>query len=98
LRVTGIRDDMWLAVDARRIDGRELWRLLGRQLPDPYAAAPLFLFGWASWRAGAGALANIAADAALASDPSYTAADLLLAVLSRGIDPRSMSPLRSTPA
>jgi hypothetical protein len=98
LRKVAIRDELWLAVDARQVDGRQLWRLLGRLLPDPYAAAPLFLFGWASWRAGDGALANIAADAALASDPTYTAADLLLAVLSRGVDPRSMPLLRLAPA
>ncbi len=52
---------------------------LARRLPAPYDAAPLFLFGWASWRSGNGALAGIAAERALDSDPSYSAADLLLA-------------------
>ena len=68
-RRSAVRDAVWLAVDDGRLDGRELWRWLGRRLPGRYAAAPLFLFGWASWRAGNGALAGIAAERALASDP-----------------------------
>lgn len=93
-----VRDSVWLAVDDARLDGRELWRWLGRRLPGGYAAAPLFLFGWASWRAGNGALAGMAAERALAADREYTAADLLLATLSHGIDPRHMPPLRQRSA
>ena len=91
-----VRDAVWMAVDDGRLDGRELWRNLARRLPAPHDAGPLFLFGWASWRAGNGALAGIAAERALASSPAYTAADLLLAVLSRGLDPRSLPKLRSS--
>jgi Domain of unknown function (DUF4192) len=90
-----IRDAVWMAVDDGRIDGRELWRTLAVRLPSPYDAAPLFLFGWASWRAGNGALAGVAAERAVASDPGYSAADLLLAALSRGIDPRRLPRLRA---
>lgn len=92
------RDAVWLAVDSGRIDGRPLWQQLARRLPEPFDAAPLFLLGWASWRAGNGALANMAGDRALASDPGYTAADLLLAALTRGVDPRRMPLLRRRPA
>ncbi|MGI8762141.1 MAG: DUF4192 domain-containing protein [Jatrophihabitantaceae bacterium] len=88
------RDAVWMAVDDGRLDGRALWRDLARRLPQPYDAAPLFLFGWASWRAGSGALAGIAADRAVASDPGYSAADLLLAALARGMDPRQLPKLR----
>ena len=94
LRVTALRDAVWLAVDGERLDGRPLWRDLGRRLPSPYDAPPLFLYGWASWRAGAGASAGIAADRALASDSDYHAADLLLAAVSNGVDPRRMPKLR----
>jgi hypothetical protein len=94
LRRTGIRDAVWMAIDDGRLDGRPLWRDLARRLPGPYDAAPLFLFGWASWRAGDGALANIAAERAVASDPGYSAAGLLLATLEHGIDPRRMPRLR----
>lgn len=64
-----VRDSLWLAVDDTRLDGRELWRALAVRLPAPYDAAPLFLFGWSSWRAGNGALAGIAAERAIDSDP-----------------------------
>jgi hypothetical protein len=91
-----VRDAVWVAVDDRRLDGRPLWRQLARQLPSPYDAAPLFLFGWTSWRAGNGMLAGLAAERALASDPGYTAADLLLRTLvMNGVSPRSVPSLRS---
>ncbi len=89
-----IRDPVWLAVDDGRLDGRPLWRELGRRLPSPYDAPALFLYGWAAWRAGEGALAGIAAERALISDPEYTAADLLMAALSGGVDPREFPTLR----
>jgi uncharacterized protein DUF4192 len=89
-----LRDAVWTAVDDERLDGRPLWRELARRLPAPYSAAPLFLFGWAAWRSGDGTLAGIAAERAVASDPGYSAADLLLAALSHGIDPRRLPRLR----
>jgi Domain of unknown function (DUF4192) len=89
-----VRDSVWLAVDDTRLDGRELWRVLAVRLPVPYDAAPLFLFGWCSWRAGNGALAGIAAERAIDSDPGYSAADLLLAAVRHGIDPRRLPRLR----
>ena len=95
LRVTPIRDAVWMAIDDDRLDGRSLWRDLARRLPSPYDAAPLFLYGWASWRHGDGALARIAADRAVLSNPDYTAADLLLAALNQVVDPRRMPRLRS---
>jgi hypothetical protein len=91
---TAIRDAVWMAVDDGRLDGRQLWRDLARRLPSPYDAAPLFLFGWAAWRSGDGTLAGIAAERAVGSDPRYSAADLLLAALARGVDPRQLPKLR----
>lgn len=89
-----VRDSLWMAVDDGRVDGRPLWRELARRLPAPYDAAPLFLFGWCSWRAGSGAIAGIAAEQAVRSDPGYSAADLLLAALARGLDPGRLPRLR----
>ena len=97
LAETSIRDAVWLAVDQRRLDGRTLWRELARRAPSPYDAAPLFLFGWASWREGNGACARIAAERALASDPGYTAAELLLGALAHGLDPHRTPRLRMPP-
>jgi hypothetical protein len=89
-----VRDAVWMAIDDGRLDGRPLWRDLARRLPTPYDAPPLFLFGWAAWRAGDGTLAGIAAERAVGSDPGYSAADLLLAALARGVDPRRLPKLR----
>lgn len=89
-----LRDAVWMAVDDHRLDGRPLWRELAARLPPPYDAAPLFLFGWRSWRAGNGALAGAAVERALDSDPGYSAADLLLAALRRGVDPAGLPRLR----
>ncbi|MGH8960648.1 MAG: DUF4192 domain-containing protein [Jatrophihabitantaceae bacterium] len=94
LSAIGMRDSVWMAIDDGRLDGRALWRDLARRLPSPYDATPLFLFGWASWRAGNGALAGMAAQRAIDSDPTYSAADLLLAALARGLDPRQLPRLR----
>ncbi len=88
------RDALWLAVDARRLDGRALWRELARRLPAPYDAAPLFLYGWASWRAGDGTQAGMAAERAVRSDPAYTAADLLMAAVTSGLSPQNVPRLR----
>jgi uncharacterized protein DUF4192 len=95
LQVIGVRDALWMAVDERRLDGRPLWRDLGRRLPSPYDGTALFLFGWAAWRSGDGTLAGIAGERAVLADPSCSAADMLLALLSHGIDPRRLPTLRS---
>lgn len=94
LGAQAVRDAIWVAIDARRLDGRPLWRDLARRLPSPYDAAPLFLFGWAAWRSGDGTMAGIAAERAVASDPGYSAADLLLAAVTHGVDPRRVPKLR----
>ena len=87
LFTTEVRDACWLAVEAGRVDGEALWRELGRRLPGPYDAAPMFLFGWQRWRNGDGVLAAIAARRALDSDPEYTAAGLLQLAVTDGLDP-----------
>jgi hypothetical protein len=96
-----IRDAVWLAVDDGRLavdDGRltggELWLDLARRLPTPYDAPALFLYAWQAWRAGNGALAGMAAERAIASSGDYSAADLLLAALARGINPQRIPKLR----
>lgn len=82
-----VRDACWLAIEGRRLDGEALWRELAGALPDPYAAAPAFLFGWLQWRAGHGALAAVAVERALQADPDYRAAHLLDSALGHGLDP-----------
>ncbi len=82
-----IRDALWLAIDQERIDGRGLWLQLLQRLPSPADAAPLFLFGWASWRDGNGTLASLAAQRALQTRRGYSAAELLLSAVVQGLDP-----------
>ena len=91
---TPIRDAVWLATERRQLDGRALWREIARRAPQPYDAAPLFLYGWVCWRDGSGVLAALAAERALASDPGYRAADLLLGAVRHGLDPRRTPRLR----
>lgn len=93
-----VRDSLWTAVDDGRLDARGLWRQLARRLPAPYDAPALFLFGWRTYRDGDGALAGMAAHRAIDSDPGYSAADLLLAALARGVDPRKLPRLRARTA
>jgi hypothetical protein len=92
------RDAAWLAIEGSRLDGRPLWREIARRAPAPYDAAAAFLYGWAAWRSGDGASARIAAQRAIDSDADYTMADLLLAALSHGLDPRVVPRMRKRPA
>jgi hypothetical protein len=91
LRQIPIRDAIWTRVDARAADGHDrVWLYLARRLPSPYDAAPLFLYGWAAFRRGDGARANVAVDRALAADADYSAAALLSAALQRGFRPNGL--------
>lgn len=95
LRRTDVRDACWLGIDDRRITGDGLWQELARRLPSPFDVAPLFLFGWLSWRTGNGTLATMAAERALEADPDYSAAAMLLTAVQHGLDPFRTPRLRS---
>ncbi|MCW2541732.1 MAG: uncharacterized protein JWN95_3457 [Frankiales bacterium] len=92
-----VRDEFWLQVDDDSVAARELLLTLATRLPIPYDAAPLFLYGWHQWRCGNGAMATMAAERALASDPNYSAARLLLTAVSTGLDPNTVPLLRELP-
>ncbi len=91
-----VRDATWLAIENGRIDGRDLFLHLSRTLPATHRAPALFLFGWKTWREGNGALASMAVERALDADPTYSAADLLMAAITQAVDPRTMPRLRAT--
>ncbi len=91
-----VRDSVWMAVDDGRLPGRALWQYLADRLPRPYDASALFLLAWSSWRRGEATLAGMATARALESDPGYSAADLLLAALNRGVDPHRLPRLGTT--
>ncbi|MBE7186870.1 DUF4192 domain-containing protein [Jatrophihabitans endophyticus] len=89
-----IRDDVWLAIEGGRVDGRPLTLELARRCPSPYDVAPLFLYGWACWRAGNSMLAGVAARRALASDPGCTAARLLSDAVDQAVAPHRLPRLK----
>jgi hypothetical protein len=73
-----------------------LWRHVLTRVTEPYAAAPACRLSFAAWRAGEGALANVALDRALAADPHYSMARLLQELFISGLPPWSV-PLNITP-
>ena len=88
-----VRDALWRALDDGFLPISHLVGELHARLPAPYDATPLFLFGWSQWRAGNAALAMMAAERVLGSQPGYSAAALLLIAAQRGLDPRTVPPL-----
>ena len=88
-----VRDCLWRALDDGFLPIGQLMGELHARLPAPYDAAPLFLFGWAQWRAGNAALAMMAAERVLDGQPGYSAAALLLTAAQHGLDPRTVPPL-----
>jgi len=89
-----VRDALWALItpDNAR-DMVALWSHVVRCAPPWMSPASLSLTGFASWLSGDGALALIAAERALAIDPDYTLAGLLLRLLEAGVPPSSWRPL-----
>jgi hypothetical protein len=88
-----IRDEAWVRTDVDQLD---LWRDVLRRVEKPYAAAPACLTAYAAYLSGDGALANVALDRALASDPDYSMAGLLRDMMFAGVPP-AHARLRMTP-
>ena len=89
-----MRDALWALItpdNARDMVG--LWSHVVRCAPPSMSPPSLSLAGFASWLSGDGALALIAAERALAIDPHYTLAGLLLKMLEGGVPPSSWRPL-----
>jgi Domain of unknown function (DUF4192) len=92
-----VRDEAWVRMNEPDLDAHiRLWRHVLTHVAEPYTAAPAALLAFAAWRAGEGALANIALDRALAADPHYTMARLLQELFISGLPPWSV-PLNITP-
>jgi uncharacterized protein DUF4192 len=67
---------------------RAVARQLARRACAPWNVAPYALLAWFAWRAGEGALARIAVEYALASDPACTFARLIEELLDHGVNPK----------
>jgi hypothetical protein len=92
-----VRDEAWVRMNEPDLQTHiRLWRHVLTRVKEPYAAAPACLLSFAAWRAGEGALANIALDRALAADPHYSMARLLQELFISGLPPWSV-PLNITP-
>jgi hypothetical protein len=92
-----VRDEAWVRMAEPHLAAHVLlWRHVLSRVAEPYAAAPASLLAFAAWRAGEGALANVALDRALAADPHYTMARLLQELFISGLPPWSV-PLNITP-
>jgi hypothetical protein len=92
-----VRDDAWARMDPAHTGAHlRLWTDLVRRAPARYVPAVASLLAFTAWQAGNGALANVAATRALAADPEYSMALLLLDAIGAGIPP-SAARLPMTP-
>lgn len=74
------REDLTLAVG--------LWTDIVRRALPPWTAPAAAVLGWISYMSGNGALACIAAEHALAVDPDYSLARLILELANRAVPPQ----------
>jgi hypothetical protein len=91
LRDVRVRDlALGFALGARATAAEALWTECTRRLPAPLDAAPATLLAVSAWLRGDGAMARIALDRALDSQPDYALADLLLRGMDAGLGPRDL--------
>jgi hypothetical protein len=97
LTLRPVLDHAWETVDTA--DGRvTFWAELVRRVDPAHAATPASLLAFAAWRLGQGALAVVAVERALATDPGHRMARLVDDLLRRGINPAALDPVALDPA
>jgi hypothetical protein len=91
LRDIGVRDRaLPLALGRHAAAAEGLWAEVTRRAPPPLDAAPATLLAVSAWLRGDGAMANVALERALHSDPGYTFAGLLRTALDRCMPPAEL--------
>ncbi|MGY5885140.1 DUF4192 domain-containing protein [Modestobacter lacusdianchii] len=91
LRDLELRDRaLSLTVGPQAAAAEVVWTDLVRRAPAPLDAAPATLLAVAAWVGGNGALANVALERALDSEPGYSLAGLLRTALHAGMPPREV--------
>lgn len=94
LRDLSVRDwALQLSLGGDSSAAEELWAECTRRAPSPLDAAPATLLAISAWLRGDGAMANIAVDRALDSDPGYSMAGLVADGLAACIPPRQIRAL-----
>jgi Domain of unknown function (DUF4192) len=79
-----------LALGADAPAAEVLWTECTRRAPEPLDAAPATLLAVSAWLRGDGAMANVALERALTSDPGYALADLLAQGLAACLPPAQL--------
>jgi hypothetical protein len=93
-----VRDDAWARMDPEYRDRHlRLWTDVVTGAAPEFVPAPASLLAFTAWQSGAGALANVAVERALAADPAYTMALLIADAVQAGLPP-SAAQLPMTPA
>jgi Domain of unknown function (DUF4192) len=88
LRDLGVRDRaLSLALGSSAAAAEGLWTEVTRRAPSPLDAAPATLLAVSAWLRGDGAMANVALERALDSEPAYTFAGLVRNALDRCMTP-----------
>jgi uncharacterized protein DUF4192 len=83
-----VRDDAWAQMDPRRPGPHTaLWTDIVTGAAPEFVPAPASLLAFTAWQAGQGALANVAAERALAADPAYSMALLIGGAVQAGLPP-----------
>jgi hypothetical protein len=95
LAITRVRDEGWTMMHESHA---LLWKDLTRRLEPRFAPPAASLLAMAAWRAGNSVQATIAVERALAIDPSYSMANLLMHALQNLLSPTIMRGRLPTPA
>ncbi len=95
LALVRIRDEAWTLMDESHV---ALWKDLTRRLEPRFAPPAASLLAMAAWRSGDNILATVALERALAIDPGYSMANLLMHALQNLLSPAILRDRMPTPA
>ena len=85
---TRARDALWLGMDRDSADvDLAFWSKVAKNVVPPHETNPIMLLSFSAWMRGDGALARIAIERALRSDPEHRASQLLARALDCGLAP-----------
>ncbi|QYC43889.1 hypothetical protein Nocox_31545 [Nonomuraea coxensis DSM 45129] len=95
LTLVRIRDEAWTLMHESHVG---LWKDLTRRLEPRFAPPAASLLAMAAWRSGDSVLATVALERALAVDPGYSMANLLMHAVQNLLSPAILRDRMPTPA